>query len=83
MPKNGLFIAFEKLFVPFNAYGNKEILAKKEPLYAPIIGFAKYRYKVPKERTYYYVKGRWKKSAFNTIAAFKKYAPAISLTLTN
>lgn len=83
MPKNGLFIAFEKLFIPFNAYGNRELLANKNMLYAPIIGFTKYRYKELKERTYYYAKGRWKKSEFNKVTAFRKYAPAISLTLTN
>ena len=83
MPKNGVFIAFEKLFIPFNEYGKKQSESDGEVLYAPIIGFTKYKYKRPKERTYYYVKGKWVKSALNQVKGFKKWAPAISLTLTN
>jgi hypothetical protein len=51
--------------------------------YLPIIGFTKYNYSKPKERTYYYVKGIWTESAMNKISRFRKFAPAISLTLTN
>ena len=83
MPKNGVFIAFEKLFIPFNEYGKKQSESDGDVLYAPIIGFAKYKYKRPKERTYYYVKGKWVKSVLNQVNGFKKWAPAISLTLTN
>ena len=83
MPKNGLFIAFEKLFIPFNEYGKKQSESESEVLYAPIIGFTKYNYKKPKDRTYYYVKGTWTASALNKISRFRKFAPAISLTLTN
>ena len=83
MPKNGVFIAFEKLFIPFNEYGKKQVDSDGEVLYAPIIGFTKYNYRKPKERTYYYVKGNWVKSALNRVSGFKKWAPAISLTLTN
>ena len=83
MPKNGVFIAFEKLFIPFNEYGKKQENSDGEVLYAPIIGFTKYNYRKPKERTYYYVKGNWVKSALNRVSGFKKWAPAISLTLTN
>lgn len=84
MPKNGLFIAFEKLYIPFNKYGNHiEGESDLEILYAPVIGFTKYNYKKPKERTYYYVKGNWRKSEFTKISRFRKFAPAISLTLSN
>ena len=83
MPKTGLFIAFEKLFIPFNEYGKKQVDSDGEVLYAPIIGFTKYNYRKPKERTYYYVKGNWVKSALNRVSGFKKWAPAISLILTN
>lgn len=83
MPKNGVFIAFEKLFIPFNEYGKKQVDSDGEVLYAPIIGFTKYNYRKPKERTYYYVKGNWVKSALNRVSGFKKWAPAISLELTN
>mgnify|MGYP000589695067 CR=1 FL=1 len=83
MPKNGVFIAFEKLFIPFNEYGKKQTESKNDVFYAPIIGFTKFKYKKPKERTYYYVKGKWIKSALNKVSGFKKFAPAISLTLTN
>lgn len=83
MPKNGLFIAFEKLFIPFNEYAKKQTESKNDVFYAPVIGFTKYRYRKPKERTYYFVKGNWRKSALNEVRRFKSYAPAISLTLTN
>jgi hypothetical protein len=83
MPKNGVFIAFEKLFIPFNEYGRKQSESKSEVFYAPVIGFTKYNYKKPKDRTYYFVKGFWKESALTKIRRFKKFAPAISLTLTN
>lgn len=83
IPKDGLFIAFEKLFIPFNEYGKKQTESESDVLYAPVIGFTKYNYKKPKERTYYYVKGIWTESAFNKISRFRKFAPAISLTLSN
>jgi len=83
MPKNGLFIAFEKLFIPFNEYGKKQTASENDVFYAPVIGFTQYKHKKPKERTYYYIKGFWSKSAFNQVRGFKKDAPAISLTLTN
>ena len=85
MPKNGLFIAFEKLFIPFNSYNNSITESDKrlDVLYAPIIGFTKYNYKKPKDRNYYYVKGNWFLSSFNKIKRFRKFAPAISLTLSN
>lgn len=83
MPTNGVFIAFEKLFIPFNEYGKKQTESESEVFYAPVIGFTKYNYNKPKERTYYYVKGIWKKSVFTQIKKFRKFAPAISLTLSN
>ena len=83
MPENGVFIAFEKLLIPFNEYGKKHTESASEVFYAPVIGFTKYNYRKPKDRTYYYIKGIWTKSALNKISRFRKFAPAISLTLSN
>ena len=82
IPENGLFIAFEKLFIPFNKYGRKANDPDSETFYSPVVGFTKY----PKKKEndlYLYVKGNWRKSPLTEIKRFKKYAPAISLTLTN
>ncbi|MDB2384902.1 carboxypeptidase-like regulatory domain-containing protein [Polaribacter sp.] len=82
MPKNGLFIAFEKLFIPFNEYGENDNNKNSNSYYSPVIGFTKY----PKKKNnaiYLYVKGEWREVAFTKVKYFSKYAPAISLTLTN
>jgi hypothetical protein len=83
MPKEGIFIAFEKLFIPFNEYGRNRNESESEVFYSPVIGFTKYKYRKEKDRLYYYVKGSWKQSAMTKIKEFKKYAPAISLTVSN
>ena len=82
MPENGLFIAFEKLFIPFNEYGKNENDENSEVLYSPVVGFTKY----PKKKEndlYFYVKGNWQKWALSKVKSYKKYTPSISLTLTN
>jgi hypothetical protein len=61
----------------------KQTKSTSEVSCAPVIGFTKCRYRKPKERTYYYVNGIWTKSAFNKINRFRKFASAISLTLSN
>ena len=82
MPENGLFIAFEKLFIPFNEYGQNKLDSNSEVLYSPVVGFTKY----PKKKEndlYFYVQGNWRKWALTKVKHYKKYAPAISLKLTN
>lgn len=81
MPENGLFIAFEKLFIPFNAYGKNESETENEFFYAPIIGYTVYSKKDRNDHMYLFVKGKWQLSPLNKI--MRKYAPAISLKLTN
>lgn len=82
MPENGLFIAFEKLFIPFNEYGQNKNDKNNEVLYSPVVGFTKY----PKKKEndlYFYVKGKWQKWALTEVKYYSKYAPAISVKLTN
>ncbi|MGK0455380.1 MAG: hypothetical protein ACJAYY_002875 [Paraglaciecola sp.] len=83
MPENGVFIAFEKLFIPFNEYGENNKATENEFYYAPIIGYAKYSKKDRNDNFYLYTKGKWQLSPLNRIKEMKKYAPAISLTLSN
>lgn len=83
MPNNGVFIAFEKLFIPFNQYGNRNNDNDNEFLYAPIIGYTKYAQKDRNANMYLYVKGKWQISPLSKIKIMRKYAPAIALKLTN
>jgi hypothetical protein len=83
MPENGLFVAFEKLFIPFNQYGKNDSDMENEFFYAPIIGYAKYSKKDRNDNMYHYVKGQWKLSPIGKIKLMRQYAPAISLTLSN
>lgn len=83
MPENGLFIAFEKLFIPFNEYGQNTKEGENEVLYSPMIGFTKYSKKDRNKDFFTFVKGKWINSPIYKIKYFKKYAPAISLKLTN
>lgn len=83
IPENGLFVAFEKLFIPFNQYGKNENDSENEFYYAPIIGYTKYSKKDRNENMYLFVKGTWQLSPLNKVKQMKKYAPAIALKLTN
>lgn len=83
MPDDGIFIAFEKLFIPFNAYGKNDNKDENEQYYAPIIGYTKYAKADRNENFYFFSKGEWKRSPLNKAKGMKKYAPAISLTLSN
>lgn len=83
MPENGIFIAFEKLFIPFNEYGKNEKDSENEFFYAPIIGYAKYSKKDRNDNLYFYVKGIWQLSPLTKTKYMNTYAPAISLKLTN
>lgn len=82
MPENGLFVAFEKLFIPFNEYGKNEVDKNAKVFYSPVVGFTKY----PKKKEndlYFYVAGNWRKWGLSKVKHYSKYAPAISLKLTN
>ncbi len=81
MPNEGVFIAFEKLFIPFNQYGKNESDTENEFFYAPIIGFTKYSKKDRNTNLYYYVKGKWMLSPLMKSKMMRKYAPAIELKL--
>jgi hypothetical protein len=83
MPENGFFIAFEKLFIPFNAYGKNESETENEFFYTPIIGYTAYSKKDRNDHMYLFVKGKWQLSPLNKIKMMRKYAPAILLKLTN
>jgi hypothetical protein len=83
MPKNGVFIAFEKLFIPFNQYGKNKSETENDFFYSPIIGYTKYPKKDRNENLYFYVKGKWLLSPMIKSKMMRKYAPAISLKLTN
>lgn len=83
MPENGIFIAFEKLFIPFNQYGQNNSDTENEFLYAPIIGYTKYSKKDRNDNLYFFVKGKWQLSPLSKIKMMHKYAPAIALKLTN
>ncbi|PQJ79056.1 carboxypeptidase-like regulatory domain-containing protein [Polaribacter porphyrae] len=83
IPENGLFIAFEKLFIPFNQYGKNESDTENEFFYAPIIGYTKYPKKDRNDNMYLYVKGKWQLSPLSKVKMMRKYAPAISLILSN
>jgi hypothetical protein len=83
MPENGLFIAFEKLFIPYNEYNSNDVETKSKVYYSPLIGFTKYNKKDLSSNLYLYTKGVWKLSQLSKIDEMSKYAPAISLTLSN
>jgi hypothetical protein len=83
IPKNGLFIAFEKLFIPYNEYKSNDVETKSKVYYSPLISFTKYNKKDVSSNLYLYTKGVWKLSQLSKIAEMRNYAPAISLTLSN
>ncbi|MEE9409230.1 MAG: hypothetical protein V3V28_14285 [Polaribacter sp.] len=83
MPENGVFIVFEKLFIPFNEYGENDLDTENEFFYTPIIGYSKYSKKDRNDNMYHFVKGKWRLSPLSKIKMMRKYAPAISLKLTN
>lgn len=83
MPKNGFFIAFEKLFIPFNEYGEDEHNSVTGKFYSPVMGMTKsteYRKVI---RNYIYAKGIWRDLSGLNKGPMKGYVPAISVTLTN
>ncbi|MFY0604713.1 MAG: carboxypeptidase-like regulatory domain-containing protein [Flavobacteriaceae bacterium] len=83
MPKNGFFIAFEKLFIPFNQYGKNPKDPSSEIFYSPVIGISKSKEFKKIARNFIYVKGKWISLSFLEKGRMKGYVPAISVTLTN
>lgn len=83
MPENGIFVAFEKLFIPFNQYSKKDSETENEYYYAPIIGYTKYKRIDRNDNFYYFEKGSWKEAFFSKNKILKAYTPSISMTLTN
>lgn len=84
MPKEGFFVAFEKLFIPYNKYGKNEKDPLEEGFYSPVIGVTKSRfYKKNISRNFVYVKGQWLELPYTKRGKLKGYVPAISVTLSN
>ena len=80
-PKNGLFIAFEKLLIPYNLYNWSNKKNKKISYYAPVIGLTKSKEFKNINRLYCFINGGWHKIPMpdNDFS----FVPAISLTLSN
>ncbi len=84
VPKNGFFIAFEKLRIPFNAYYEKPNDQKEsEVFYSPILGWTKSSNFRSTSRNYIYTKGKWVELAYLNKGRARGYVPAISVTLSN
>ena len=83
MPENGFFVAFEKLFIPFNKYGKDENNSKDEGFYSPVIGVTKSRAYKKVNRNYIYTKGEWLELPFTRRGRLRGHVPAISVTLSN
>jgi len=83
MPKNGFFIAFEKLFIPFNEYGQDENNEETGKFYSPVMGMTKSKEYKKVIRNYIYAKGVWRDLSALNKGILKGYVPAISVTLTN
>lgn len=83
MPENGFFIAFEKLFIPFNEYGQDENNKETGKFYSPVMGMTKSRAYKRVIRNYVYAKGQWRDLSALNKGFLKGYVPAISVTLSN
>lgn len=83
IPKNGFFVAFEKLFIPFNEYGRVKTDPDSEVFYSPVIGITKSREFKDIHRNFIFLKGKWVSFEKQNKGSFKGYVPAISVTLSN
>ena len=83
MPKNGFFVAFEKLFIPYNKYGKNEDDPTEQGFYSPVIGVTKSKVFRKYSRNYIYTKGQWLELPMTKRGKLRGYVPAISVTLTN
>lgn len=82
MPKNGFFVAFEKLLIPFNHYNKKIHNGRTVDFYSPVIGITKSKeFPEINNRNYLYYKGTWIQSP--KVAESDRFVPAISVTLSN
>jgi hypothetical protein len=80
-PKDGVFVVFEKLLIPYNFYEWKESDEKFNKYYAPIIGITKSKEFKDYKRVSIYSKGKWVEAPMDN--GKDNYVPAISLTLSN
>jgi hypothetical protein len=83
MPDNGFFVAFEKLFIPYNKYGKNEKDPTEEGFYSPVIGVTKSKAFRKYSRNYIFTKGEWLELPYTKRGRLKGFVPAISVTLTN
>lgn len=83
MPKEGFFVAFEKLFIPFNKYGKNENDPLEEGFYSPVIGVTKSKAYRKYSRNYIYTKGQWIELPYTKRGRLRGHVPAISVTLSN
>lgn len=83
MPENGFFVAFEKLFIPYNKYGKNDKDPLEEGFYSPVIGVTKSRAFKKYSRNYIYTKGMWIELPMTKRGRLRGYVPAISVTLSN
>jgi hypothetical protein len=81
LPKNGVFIVFEKLLIPYNLYELSYKNEEKQEYYAPVIGLTKSKEFKGINRIYYYNRGDW----YTVLMPDNDFSsvPAISLTLSN
>ncbi len=83
MPENGFFVAFEKLFIPYNKYGKNENDPTEEGFYSPVIGVTKSKAYRKYSRNFIYARGEWTELPYTRKGRLKGYVPAISVTLSN
>jgi hypothetical protein len=83
IPKDGFFVAFEKLFIPYNKYGKREQNPEDDGFYSPVIGVTKSRAFRKYSRNYIYVKGEWLELPTTKRGRLRGHVPAISVTLSN
>ena len=83
IPKDGFFVAFEKLFIPYNKYGKNENNPEEEGFYSPVIGVTKSKAFRKYSRNYIFVKGEWLELPMTNRGKLRDHVPAISVTLSN
>ncbi|WP_435262190.1 carboxypeptidase-like regulatory domain-containing protein [Tenacibaculum sp. nBUS_03] len=83
VPKNGFFVAFEKLFIPENEFFyEKGRLKKSQKSYSPVIGLTKTKELSLEDcKIFLFNKGKWWLSP--KMDKNDKWVPAISVTLSN
>ena len=81
LPRNGVFVVFEKLIIPYNLYKTSFADKEEAEFYAPVVGLTKAKEFKDINRVYYFNKGDWYIIPIpdNDFS----FVPAISLTLSN